>query len=156
MLYFLMFWKVSGGKVWFIKGFERFECQSVPELPNHYFSLSNRCSGKHFGAQGRQSSWSITFHYENDALWYILKLKVPRRQPELPNHYFSLSKRCPVRHFRAEGAQKAARAPKALLFIIEGRASMSLPPQSLKFLWLRKDICEKVGRGEGGDHISLR
>jgi len=48
-----------------------------------------------------------------------LKLKAPRRQPELPNHYFSLSKRSTVRHFEAQGAEKAARAPKASLFIIK-------------------------------------
>ena len=68
---------------------------------------------------GNQSFQTITFHYRNDALWDILKLKVQRRPPELLKHHFSLSNRCPVSHFGAQGTQKAARALKALLFVIK-------------------------------------
>ena len=121
MLYFLRFWNVSDGNLWFYVGFKRLlkpnvvfiqvlevlrwnrlvyqrfwkvwmskrttraykpfnfiiksmPCEpfwssrrpGAPELPKHYFSLSNRWCGKHFGAKGA------------------------RRPPELPNKYFSL------------------------------------------------------------------
>ena len=81
MLYFRRFWKVSGGIVWFIKGSGRFECQSVPALPNYSISLSNRCPVNHFGAQGaqkHQSFQSISFHYQIDPLGSISELKPPR------------------------------------------------------------------------------
>ena len=122
MLYFLRFWKVSDGKVWFIKGFGRFGCQSALELTNRYNSLSNRCSVKQFGAQGaqkHQSFQTIRFHWQIDALWAMWTIsepKAPRTLPELSKHYFSLSNRCVVRRLDAY-CQNDIRALKPLSII---------------------------------------
>ena len=150
MLYFLRFWKVFDGKVWFYAGFERFLMPNVvfpfvlkgfwwkslvyqrfwkvwvpkrtrASKPLLFIMKTMPCdtywSSRRPG--GNQSFQTITFHYRNDALWDILKLKLQRRPPELLKHHFSLSNRCPVSHFGAQGAQKAARALKALLFVIK-------------------------------------
>ena len=58
------------------------------------------------GLEGCQSFQTIAFHYHNDALWAISKLKEPRGPPELPNHYFSSSKRYSVNHFLWFGMKK--------------------------------------------------
>ena len=98
MLYFLRFWKVSDGSLWFyacfrrslkpnvvlrkvLDGFGRFKSfQTVPELTNHSISLANRCPVNQFVAQGvqeRQSFQTITFHYQINGLGSISELKAP-------------------------------------------------------------------------------
>ena len=149
MLHFLKLWKVSDGKGWFIKGFGRFGCQSLPELPNHYFSLSNWCSVKHFGAQGaqkHQSFQTISFHYQIDALGSISELKAPRA----PKASLFIIKSMSCEQLREwENERMRCRAQlESLRFPMSSEM-----PKSLKFLWFIKDICEKVVPGRGGYHI---
>ena len=96
MLYFLRFWKVSDGNLWFYAGFRRFWKPNVifakvlkgfwwnslvyqrlwkvwvlkrTRASKPFNFIIDRCFVKHFGAQGPQSTWSINFRSQIDPLW---------------------------------------------------------------------------------------